>query len=68
MLRGGILARSEIRNREAADAQGGVVVEAPPTAAFEVSKPDLLLELLIVALDAPGGRFAASTRSGKAMF
>ena len=30
-----------------------MVVEAPPTAAFEVSKPDLLLELLIVALDAP---------------
>src|SRR5207342_416383 len=28
-------------------------MEAPPTAAFEMSEPDLLLELLIVPLDAP---------------
>jgi hypothetical protein len=30
-----------------------VVVEAAPSAAFEVSEPDLLLEFLIIALDAP---------------
>ena len=28
-------------------------MEAAPSAAFEVSKPDLLLEFLIIALDAP---------------
>jgi hypothetical protein len=30
-----------------------VVVEAAPSATFEVSEPDLLLELLIIALNAP---------------
>src|SRR4051794_41288294 len=41
------------------DAQGGVVVEAAPAPALEVPQPDLLLQLLEVALDAPpqlGGR------------
>src|SRR5882757_1496462 len=31
----------------------GVVMEAAPPAAFEVPKPDFLLEFLIVPLDAP---------------
>src|SRR5260370_11343702 len=35
------------------DAQRGVVVEASPTSPFEVSKPELLFQLLIIALDAP---------------
>ena len=35
------------------DAQRGVVMEAAPSAPFEMPKPALLLELLIVALDAP---------------
>ena len=35
------------------DAHRGVVVEAAPSTAFEMSKSDFLLELLIVALDAP---------------
>ena len=35
------------------DAQRGVVVEAAPSSPFEMPKPDLLLELLIVALDPP---------------
>ena len=35
------------------DAHGGVMVEAAPASSFEVAEPDLLLELLIVALDAP---------------
>src|SRR5271157_5947198 len=35
------------------DAQRGVVVEAAPSTAFEMSKSDFLLELLIIALDAP---------------
>jgi len=30
-----------------------VVVKATPSASFKVSEPDLLLELLIIALDAP---------------
>src|SRR5947208_16665513 len=30
-----------------------MVMEAAPSAAFEVPEPDLLLELLIIALDAP---------------
>jgi hypothetical protein len=33
-------------------AHRGVVVEAAPSAAFEMSEPDLLFELLIVAFDA----------------
>src|ERR1035441_10110506 len=35
------------------DAQRGMVVEAAPSSPFEMSQPDLLLEFLIVALDAP---------------
>src|SRR4051794_25564487 len=35
------------------DAQGGVVVEAAPAPALEVPQPELLLQLLEVALDAP---------------
>lgn len=35
------------------DAQRGMVVEAAPSASLEVSEPDLLLELLIVAFDPP---------------
>ena len=35
------------------DAEGGVMVEAAPAAAFEMPEPDLLLQLLIFALDAP---------------
>ena len=35
------------------DAQRGVVVEAAPSTAFEMAKSDFLLELLIIALDAP---------------
>jgi hypothetical protein len=35
------------------DAQRGVVMEAAPSPAFEMSKSDLLPELLIIALDAP---------------
>jgi hypothetical protein len=34
-------------------AERGVMVEASPCSAFEVIEADLLLELLIVALDAP---------------
>src|SRR6266481_2328109 len=35
------------------DAQRGVVVEASPASTFEVSKAEFLLELLVVAFDAP---------------
>lgn len=35
------------------NAQRGVVVEAAPSSPLEMPKPDLLLELLIVALDPP---------------
>ena len=35
------------------DAQRGVVVEAAPASSFEMSEPDLLFELLIIALDTP---------------
>src|SRR5579862_8766399 len=35
------------------NAQGGMVVKAAPTAALEIAEAKLLLELLIVALDAP---------------
>ena len=60
MLGGSAARRSEIIG---CDAQGGVVVEAAPTAAFEVSKLDFLLELLI-ARSMRQRSFAASTRSG----
>ena len=49
------------------DAHRGVVVEAAPSTAFEMSKSDFLLELLIVALDAPA-QLGEATRSAKAMF
>src|SRR4249919_1510280 len=35
------------------DAQRGVVVEAAPSSSFEVAEADLLLEFLVIALDAP---------------
>src|SRR3954470_17244992 len=35
------------------DAQRGMMMEAAPSAALEVAKPNLLLEFLVVALDAP---------------
>src|SRR5215813_7675563 len=35
------------------DAQRGVMMEATPASAFEVAQPEFLLELLVVALDAP---------------
>ena len=35
------------------DAYRGVVMEAAPASAFEVAEAELLLELLVVALDAP---------------
>ena len=35
------------------DDQGGMVMKAAPVPAFEMSQPEFLLKLLIVALDAP---------------
>jgi len=35
------------------DAQRGMVMEAAPASSFEMFEPDLLLELLIIALDTP---------------
>ena len=35
------------------DAQGTVVVESWPSAALVVTEPDFLLEVLVIALDAP---------------
>src|SRR3954470_23000786 len=35
------------------NAKRGVMVEAAPAAALEVPKPEFLLELLVIALDAP---------------
>src|SRR3954463_9381927 len=35
------------------DAKRGVMVEAAPAAALEVPEPELLLELLVIAFDAP---------------
>ena len=35
------------------DAQRGMVVKTTPSAPLEMAEPDLLLELLIIALDAP---------------
>src|SRR4029077_19481121 len=35
------------------DAQRGVMVEATPSAAFKMPEPDLLLEFLIITLNAP---------------
>src|SRR3712207_515298 len=37
------------------DAKAGMMMEAAPTAAFVVTEADLLLELLVVALDQPAG-------------
>jgi hypothetical protein len=36
------------------------MVETPPAASFVVAEPDLLLEFLVVALDAPA-QFARAT-------
>ena len=35
------------------DVQGGVVMESAPPTSLEMPEPDLLLEFLIVAFDAP---------------
>jgi hypothetical protein len=35
------------------DAQRGMVMEAAPASSFEMPEPDLLFELLIIALDTP---------------
>ena len=35
------------------NAQGGVVVKAAPAATFVMPQPEVLLEALVVALDAP---------------
>ena len=35
------------------DTQGGVMVEAPPTASLVVIQPEVLLEVLVVAFDTP---------------
>jgi hypothetical protein len=45
--------RSPLGDQEAVsrDAHRGVVVEAAPSVAFEMSEPDLLLEFLIVTFD-----------------
>src|SRR2546425_9997864 len=43
--------RGEKRVRR--DAQRGVMVEAAPASSFEVIQPQLILEFLIVSLDAP---------------
>ena len=49
---GGILTRSATR-KIGCDAKRGVMVEAAPAAALEVPEPEFLLELLVVAFDAP---------------
>src|SRR5437879_4999816 len=45
--------RSAARNAYAANAQRGVMVEAPPAPPFEVIQPQLVLQLLVVPLDPP---------------
>ena len=35
------------------DAHRGVVVESPPASPLEVTQPKVLLEVLVIALDAP---------------
>ncbi len=52
MLRGNRLPLGD-QESVGSDAQRRVVMEAAPSAPFEMAEPDLLLELLIVALDAP---------------
>jgi hypothetical protein len=44
-----------LRDQEAVggDAQRGVMVEADPPSTLEVAEPDLLLEIVVVALDPP---------------
>ena len=60
-----MVSRSEIRESIGCDAQRGVVMEAADPATFEVPETDLLLELLIVALDAPAqlGKLHQATES-----
>ena len=47
--------KKALRNQESVgcDAHRGVMMEATPAAAFIMPEPDLLLEFLIIALDAP---------------
>src|SRR6202165_6166563 len=52
-LRGGNAAPFGDQEAVGCDAHGGVVVEAAPSSPFEVAEPHLLLEILVVALDAP---------------
>src|SRR4029078_11915338 len=51
--RGGKSAPLGDEESKSGDAHGGVVVKAAPVSPFEMAEPDLLLQLLIVALDAP---------------
>jgi hypothetical protein len=47
------------------DAERGVMMEAAPTSSLEMPKPDLLLELLIITLDAPA-HFSKIDQTGEA--
>src|SRR5262249_10525887 len=47
------------------DAEGGVMMKATPAAALIVAEPDLLLEFLIVAFDAPA-QFGEIDQTGEA--
>ena len=51
--RGGNCLRFGDQETVGGDAHGGVMVKAEPSASFEMPEADLLLEFLIVALDAP---------------
>jgi hypothetical protein len=53
VLRGGIAPPLGDQESVSCDAQRRVVVEAAPPTSFEVAEPLLLLELVIIALDAP---------------
>ena len=52
MLRGNCLPLGD-QESVSRHAQRGVVVEATPPSAFEMSEPDLLFEFLIITLDPP---------------
>ena len=60
-----MVSRSEIRESIGRDAERGMMMETAPSATFEVPETDLLLELLIVALDAPAqlGKLHQATES-----
>jgi len=65
--RGGNRLRFGDQETVGGDAHGGVMVKAEPSASFEMPEADLLLELLIVALDAPaqlGGVDKTAERDG----